>query len=281
MVFYRISRVQLLAKHLFRFSRTDCLHMIIQVYEVQTQNEAEQLITIGVDHIGSVILSVDNWKNPALKEMIRTVAELGARSSLIPLFSDLNVIRRALEYYQPDMIHFCEILPDRIRHPADFERILHQQRLIKEDFPQTDVMRSLPIPQMPHPDGYSVMDVARLFEPFSDYFLTDTLMVPKDLQALSQTAEPQPVSGFIGITGVPCDWSLAKKLVAASKIPVILAGGITPDNVAEGIQQVHPAGVDSCTGTNACDHQGRPIRFQKDMNKVKRLVAAARQAATT
>jgi phosphoribosylanthranilate isomerase len=280
MVFYRIRRVQLLAKHLFRFFRTAGLLMIIQVYEVQTQNEAGQLISLGVDHIGCVILSTDKWKHPALKDMIRTVAELGARSSLIPLFSDLNFIRRALEYYQPDMIHLCEMLPDRIRQPADLERILQHQQHIKEAFPEMDVMRTLPVPQAPHPNGYPVMDYARLFEPVSDYFLLDTLMVPKALPAISQTAEPQPVSGFIGITGVTCDWNMAKDLVAASKIPVILAGGITPDNVAEGILQVHPAGVDSCTGTNACDQQGRPIRFQKDMNKVKRLITAARQAAT-
>ncbi len=255
--------------------------MIVQIYEVQTQDEADQLISLGVDHIGSVILSTDNWKNPVLKDMIRTVAELGARSSLIPLFSDLNVIRQSLEYYQPDIIHFCEMLPDRILQPDEFERILQQQYLVKEAFPKIDVMRTLPIPRAHHPDGYSVLDVAGLFEPVSDYFLTDTLMAPKDLPALNQTSVPQPVSGFVGITGVPCDWSLAKELVAASGIPVILAGGITPDNVAEGIRQVHPAGVDSCTGTNDCDHHGRPIRFQKDMNKVKRLVAAARLAATT
>jgi phosphoribosylanthranilate isomerase len=255
--------------------------MIIQVYEVQTQNEAELLISMGVDHIGSVLLGAENWKNPVLKDAIRKVAELGARSSLIPLFSDFQVIRMALEYYQPDMIHFCEMLPDRIRHPADLEKMLHRQRRIKEAFPQTDVMRTIPIPQAPHPDGNSVLEYARLFEPVSDYFLTDTLMGPKDLPAHSQASAPQPVSGFVGITGVICDWGLARELVAATRIPVILAGGITPDNVAEGIRRVRPAGVDSCTGTNACDPQGRPIRFQKDINKVKRLVAAARQAATT
>jgi phosphoribosylanthranilate isomerase len=253
--------------------------MIIQVYEVQTQHEAELLISMGVDHIGSVILGADSWKDPGLRDAIRKVAELGARSSLIPLFRDLNVIRRALEYYQPDMIHFCEMLPDRIRQPADLEKVLHRQRLIKEEFPETDVMRTLPIPRGPLHNGYPVLDYARLFEPVSDYFLTDTLRVPKDLAALSQASAPQPVSGFVGITGMTCDWSLAGELVAASGIPVILAGGITPDNVAEGIRQVRPAGVDSCTGTNACDHQGRPVRFQKDMNKVKHLVAAARQVA--
>ena len=280
MVFYRVNRVRLSTKHLFHFFRTARLLMIIQVYEVQTQTEAELLISMGVDHIGSVILGTDNWKNPVLKDMVRTVAELGARSSLIPLFSDMNVIHRALEYYQPDIVHFCEMLPDRIRQPADFERIFQNQQHIKEAFPEMEVMRTLPIPRMLHHNGSSVLDVARLFEPVSDYFLTDTLMAPKDLPAHSLSSESQPVSGFIGITGVACDWSHAKELVAAANIPVILAGGITPDNVAEGIRQVQPAGVDSCTGTNACDHQGRAIRFQKDMNKVKRLVAAARQAAT-
>lgn len=265
----------------FCISRTDCLHMIIQVYEVQTQAEARQLIAMGVDHIGSVLLCADNWKSPELKETIRTVAELGARSSLIPLFTDPNVIRRVLEYYRPDIVHFCEMLPDRIHHPAEFERIFLCQQRIKEAFPETAVMRTLPIPQAPLSGGVSVLDLARLFEPVSDYFLTDTLMGSKDLPAPGQVYGPQPVSGFIGITGAVCDWDLAGDLVAASGIPVILAGGITPDNVAEGIRRVHPAGVDSCTGTNACDGRGRPIRFQKDMNKVKRLVSAARQAATT
>ena len=253
--------------------------MIIQVYEVQTQKEAEQLISMGVDHIGSVILGSDSWKHPVLKDVIRTVAELGARSSLIPLFDDVHVIRMALEYYQPDIIHFCEMLPDRIRQPALLEKILHQQRRIKEAFPQTHVMRSLPIPQPPHSN--TALDYARLFEPVSDFFLTDTLMMTEDMPAVNQGAETQPVSGFIGITGKTCNWNVARDLVAASGIPVILAGGITPENVAAGIQKVRPAGVDSCTGTNACDHQGKTIRFQKDMNKVKRLVAAARQAAAT
>lgn len=255
--------------------------MIIQVYEVQTQNEAEKLISLGVDHIGSVILSMDNWKDPFLKAVIRTVAELGARSSLIPLFCDLNNVCRALEYYQPDIIHFCEMLPDRNRQPADLERIFYHQQHIKEAFPQTHVMRTLPIPQSHHANGYSLLNYAQLFEPISDFFLTDTLMMPNNLLALSQEVAPQAVSGFVGITGETCDWSLAKELVTASKIPVILAGGITPENVAEGILKVGPAGVDSCTGTNACDHEGRPIRFRKDMNKVKRLVTAAIQAATT
>jgi phosphoribosylanthranilate isomerase len=66
--------------------------------------------------------------------------------------------------------------------------------------------------------------------------------------------------------------------VAMSRIPVILAGGISPQNVAEGIRQVRPYGVDSCTCTNAVDANGRPIRFKKDLARVKALVAETRRA---
>ncbi len=59
---------------------------------------------------------------------------------------------------------------------------------------------------------------------------------------------------------------------------MILAGGITPDNAFDGIMQVMPAGVDSCTGTNALDSKGCSIRFKKDLEKVKHMVDEARRA---
>ncbi|MBU0986084.1 MAG: hypothetical protein KKH68_02430, partial [Proteobacteria bacterium] len=90
--------------------------------------------------------------------------------------------------------------------------------------------------------------------------------------------QEQPVKGFVGITGQTCDWGMAVKLVESSSIPVILAGGISPENVFDGIITVRPAGVDSCTGTNATDSAGRSIRFTKDFDKVKQFVEAVRRA---
>src|SRR5690606_1414127 len=46
-----------------------------------------------------------------------------------------------------------------------------------------------------------------------------------------------------GGTGKTGDWSLAASL--ADRYPIILAGGLTPENVAEAITQVGPLGVDS------------------------------------
>jgi phosphoribosylanthranilate isomerase len=104
--------------------------------------------------------------------------------------------------------------------------------------------------------------LARAFEPFSDLFLTDTLLLPSARDRLGA----QPEQGFVGITGRTCDWEAAAELVEKSRIPVVLAGGIGPENVRDGIARVRPWGVDSCTGTNAADQQGKPIRFRKDLD---------------
>ncbi|KPJ75429.1 MAG: hypothetical protein AMJ54_14965, partial [Deltaproteobacteria bacterium SG8_13] len=59
------------------------------------------------------------------------------------------------------------------------------------------------------------------------------------------------------------------------------AGGIGPGNVAAGLRAVQPAGVDSCTGTNAVGTDGRPVRFQKDPDKVMAMVQTVRAMQPT
>jgi phosphoribosylanthranilate isomerase len=119
------------------------------------------------------------------------------------------------------------------------------------------------------------LPLAEMFERVSDYFVTDTVL------ATGGNLSPQPVDGFVGITGQTCHWETARELVRRSAIPVILAGGLSPENVYDGIRLVKPAGVDSCTGTNRRDHQGRPIRFKKDMERLGRFVEETRRAAAS
>jgi phosphoribosylanthranilate isomerase len=66
------------------------------------------------------------------------------------------------------------------------------------------------------------------------------------------------------------DWSLAEG--APPGLRLILAGGLTPDNVAGAVEAVRPWGVDSATGVE--EQPGR-----KDARKVRAFVAAAREAA--
>ncbi|MHB8910510.1 MAG: phosphoribosylanthranilate isomerase [Syntrophales bacterium] len=254
--------------------------IIVQLYEIQEPREAEWLVELGVDHIGSVILSPEAWKLPALRDVIRLIRHSPAQSTLIPLITRPDDILRALDYYQPDFVHFCELIP---LAPEEGERreklcaaLVGIQELVKREFPPIGIIRSIPIPGPgladPGPVREAILAVAQILGPHSDYFMTDTL------RGIGNDAAPQPVAGYVGITGEVCDWELAKALVAASPIPVILAGGISPENVFDAICRVGSAGIDSCTQTNARDALGKPIRFRKDRERVRRLLDEVRRA---
>lgn len=57
-----------------------------------------------------------------------------------------------------------------------------------------------------------------------------------------------PRTGQIGATGLTHDWSISRAIAEVVRIPVILAGGLTPDNVEEAIALARPAAVDVHTG---------------------------------
>ena len=80
-----------------------------------------------------------------------------------------------------------------------------------------------------------------------------------------------PTTGFVGATGQVHDWSLSRRIVDASNIPVILAGGLGPENVNEAIRVVQPFGVDSETQTSTTDDRRR-----KDPDKVRLFIERAR-----
>lgn len=249
--------------------------MLIQIYEVQTPDEARMMVDLGVDHIGSVLISNHEWKHPALKSAIRLVQEAGRKSSLIPLFGEIDHIAAAVAYYRPDILHFCEALVTLEAGRNAVDHILERQAALRERFPEIELMRSIPIGGNGCGAGVPSLELAALFEPISDWFLTDTLITGSH----ATSDQDQPVQGYIGITGKTCDWEVARALVRQSRIPVILAGGMGPDNAAEGIRRVHPAGVDSCTLTNKVDRNGHVIRFQKDPVKVKAMIDAVRGRA--
>ena len=253
---------------------------IVQIYEVQNPAEAEDVIALGVDHTGSVLLSRDSWKVMSIRETVQEVQRAGAKSGLIPLFSDQLTIFQALDYYQPDFVHFCEALPifpgNHATDLREFDALITLQVAIRDRFPQIEIMRSLSVPK-PGAARESeilnnILSFTKLMAPFSDYFLIDTIIGDQGAK------QDQPVAGYVGITGEVCNWNMAGAIIKQSPIPVILAGGISDENVFDAIIKLQPAGVDSCTRTNAVDKEGKPIRFQKDLKKVKRMVEESRRA---
>jgi phosphoribosylanthranilate isomerase len=74
-----------------------------------------------------------------------------------------------------------------------------------------------------------------------------------------------------GGTGETHDWARTRELVASLETPVLLAGGLTPENVGEAVETVGPYGVDVASGTEASGGV-------KDYAKVRAFVRNARRA---
>jgi phosphoribosylanthranilate isomerase len=66
-------------------------------------------------------------------------------------------------------------------------------------------------------------------------------------------------TGATGATGKLHDWNISKKIVEIAPRPVILAGGLTPDNVRLGIDFVRPHGVDAHTGVEDDSGKKDPV----------------------
>ena len=79
------------------------------------------------------------------------------------------------------------------------------------------------------------------------------------------------VKGLYGGSGVTADWSGAARL--AKQYPLLLAGGLTPENVAEAVRQVQPWGVDVASGVES-------VPRVKDVDKMWAFIEAARNASS-
>jgi phosphoribosylanthranilate isomerase len=94
-----------------------------------------------------------------------------------------------------------------------------------------------------------------------------------DFHLLDARSKAVARRGMRGGTGETFDWGL----VAArrSKIPLILSGGLTADNVAEAIAAVHPYAVDSASGTEAAPGHKDPGKLAAFVQSVAQALAPA------
>jgi phosphoribosylanthranilate isomerase len=94
--------------------------------------------------------------------------------------------------------------------------------------------------------------------------------IPKSVDGFARNDAPAflvdaSVKGLYGGSGVTADWDGAAEL--AKKYPLLLAGGLTPDNVAEAVRRVKPWGVDVASGVESAPGK-------KDPGKMKAFVKA-------
>jgi phosphoribosylanthranilate isomerase len=98
--------------------------------------------------------------------------------------------------------------------------------------------------------------------------------VPLSLNGFAREEAPAflvdaSVKDAYGGTGIKADWSGAAQL--AKQYPLLLAGGLTPENVAEAVRRVKPWGVDVASGVESAPGEKDPKKMNAFVQAVRRL----------
>jgi phosphoribosylanthranilate isomerase len=217
--------------------------MIVQIYEVTTPEEARALNAKGVDHIGVLVGDGSFPREQTVDCACEILAAVrpGSSTSVLSLSNNLDLIVYVAAALMPDILHLGAA-PEHLS-PA-------QLRSLKAKFPKVSLMRSIPVVDE------SSIALARSYDGIADFLLLDSYK-PGDLQ--------------IGALGVTHSWELDRRIIESVGIPVIIAGGLGPENVRDAIRATRPAGVDSKTKTDKSDGS-----HTKDLQKVSAFLTAVR-----
>lgn len=222
----------------------------VQIYTMQSAAEAEAVAALGADHVGvtPANLGLPGEVGYSLAaEVCEAVAGV-ATSVALSVDVDLDAIKSMVRAVKPDILHLCGpvggVTPQAVAR-------------LRQDLPGVAIMQAVAV------TGPDAVDTARSYEAVADFLILDSIA---------------PDIPGVGAAGTVHDWDVSAAIVAAVQVPVVLAGGLSPENVVAAIETVEPWGVDSLTHTN------RPLEaggFRKDVDLVGRFISAARYRAAS
>jgi len=222
--------------------------VITQLYTMQSVEEALACVDAGADHVGITPPHGGLPGEVPIGLAADIVAAVGARARCVVLtvWTDPGAIAELVAATRPAILQLCP--PADRTSPAAVAAV-------RRRVPGVPVMQAVSV------TGPESVAEARAYAQVADYLILDT---------------QDPNIGGVGASGATHDWQVSREIVRSVAVPVILAGGLSPDNVAEAIRVVRPWGVDSLTHTNAPLPGGG---FRKDLDRVRAFIAAARAAA--
>jgi phosphoribosylanthranilate isomerase len=219
--------------------------MIVQVFAIKSIQEMQMCIEAGLDRWGLEVGRKGTMPSERNFEQTREI--FAATPSKYPkmaltIETEMDALVEIVIETRPDLLHLCGDI--RLLNP---DGVLELRRRI----PGVGIIQAIPV------TGPEALNTAMAYEKVADILFLDSF-------------DPKAVG--IGIVGVPHDWNISRKIVEMSKKPCVLAGGLSPENVAEAIRLVGPWGVDSNTHTNT------PGTWKKDLRRMQQFVQAARNA---
>ena len=216
---------------------------LIQIAGVIDAAEGQMLQQCGVRYLGFPL------RLPVHREDLTEQEAAAIIKSLTPPVFGVAI---TYLYEATEIAAFCHALGARIvqlHGDIDGDKL----KRLKILDPNLTVIKSLVIGICDHK---ALEATLRELSPFVDAFITDTF---------------DPKTGASGATGKTHDWRVSRRLVELADRPIILAGGLTPENVKRAILEVRPTGVDSHTGVE--DSTGR-----KSREKVQKFLSEANEA---
>jgi phosphoribosylanthranilate isomerase len=156
-----------------------------------------------------------------------------------------------IEKVNPDIVQIHSKLP------------LSELEIIKE---KTDIpiIKTLSIPAQDETSGKRSRKTSVISELLKKVCLLEEAEVADSI--LLDTGKP----GKPGGTGCVHDWSLSKRIAEKTRLPLILAGGLKPENVQEAIRAVSPYAVDTASGVETSG--------KKDALKIRSFIEEVRCA---
>lgn len=226
---------------------------LVQVAGVHDFAEADLLARLGVDAIGLPLRLDVNAEDLSEAEAASLVAELKTRrpkvaAVLITYETDPSPLLALLDRIKPDWLQIhaeCD--------PALFQTV-------RDARPALGLIKSLVVDAAP---AVLAERIAR-FEPHVDAFIVDA---------------HNPHTGARGATGLTVDWALCRDLFADRTKPVILAGGLAPDNVERAVLAAKPDAVDAHTRLEDARGQKDPVLVADFVRRARKALSALEKSA--
>ena len=211
----------------------------VQIAGVSTLEEALECERCGVDALGFTVRLPTGVHDG--------LTEAKARSIIAALPPFIATVAITYVDNAREAVDLCRYLGvDTLQLHGEFPT--QDLPLVKVGLPNLKVIRAV------HVTGREALAKARSLERHVDAIILDT---------------HDAASGRHGATGRTHDWALSRQIVEQSRVPIILAGGLTPDNVEEAIETVRPWAVDVHTGVE--DENGT-----RSFEKIREFVQRAK-----
>lgn len=191
----------------------------VKICCISSVDEANTVIALGVDAIG-LVGNMPSGPGVISDELIKTIAASVPENIDTFMLTCETSVKKIVEHHSRTLTNTIQLV-DELKEGTYFD--------IRASLPSVKLVQVIHVL-----DDKSVDEAVRISES------VDALLL--------DSGNPSLEVKELGGTGRTHNWSLSRKIVERSSVPVYLAGGLNVHNVQKAIEVVQPYGVDLCSG---------------------------------